>query len=105
MKKRFLLLTHDAFPDVVDDRMAGTPVDAVKGLLADAGERTSRFDFVEHDIKRRDYVPRTAYAYAVFEAPGDALENFRSTECSARFIESIMTPVTIVEAIEKRGTA
>ena len=43
----------NTFPDVVDDRMATTPIDAVKGLLNDAGEGASRFDFAEHDIKRR----------------------------------------------------
>jgi len=104
MQKRFLLLTHNTFPDVVDDRMATTPIDAVKGLLNDAGEGASRFDFAEHDIKRRAYIKQTGYSYVVFTAPGDALQKFNQSECSARFLDSVMTPVTIVVATEKRGT-
>ena len=104
MQKRFLLLTHDTFPDVVDDRMAATPIDAVKGHLNDAGEGASRFDFAEHDIKRRACTKHTGYSYVVFQAPGDALVNLRSDECSARFLDSVLTPVTIVVATETRGT-
>jgi hypothetical protein len=104
MKKRFLLLTYGLFPEVVDDRMATTPIDAVKGLLNDAGEGASRFDLTEHDIKRRAYIKSTGYSYVVFEAPGDALVNLRSDECSTRFLDSVLTPVTIVVATEKKGT-
>lgn len=76
MQKRFLLLTHNSFPDVVDDRIAATPIDAVKGHLNDVGEGILRFDFAEHDVKRRSFTKHTGYSYVVFEAPGDALQNF-----------------------------